>query len=91
MANPSLGLETNPATKMDPTKLAEHVRAKLNLALRLACEAEHQRRSCCWESAEVYQRQWEKVMAEVKCVLPLVRNSGVSIFASDSSRSRKKR
>jgi hypothetical protein len=81
----------HPLTELDPKELAEHLRAKLNLALRLACEAEHQRRSCCWESAEVYRRQWEDVMAEVKCVLPLVRKSGVSIFARGSSHSGQKR
>ena len=75
-------------TETDPLELAEHVRAKLNLAIQLACEAEHERRSCRWESADEYQRQWEKVMAEVKRLLPLVRKSGVSLFATGNPQPR---
>jgi hypothetical protein len=77
----------------DPAELAEHVRAKLNLAMKLACEAEHERRSCRWDSAEEYQRQWEEVIAEVKRLLPLVRKNGLSLFPTEkpqSSRSRQK-
>jgi hypothetical protein len=66
----------------DPVKIAEHVRAKLNLAIQLACEAEHERRSCHWQSAEVYQRQWEEAITEVKRLLPLVRKSGLSLFTA---------
>jgi len=69
-------------TLLEPVELAEQVRAKLNAAIQLACEAEHERRSCRWESAEMYQRQWEEVMVEVKRLLPLVRKSGVSLFAT---------
>ena len=66
----------------DAAELAEYVRAKLNHAIQLACEAEHERRSCHWQSADGYQRQWEEVMAEVKRLLPIVRKSGVSLFAT---------
>jgi hypothetical protein len=83
-------LATNDHVETDPVELAKQVRAKLNLAIQLACEAEHERRSCRWESAEAYQRQWEEVMAEVKRLLPLVRKSGMSIFATGSSNFRQK-
>jgi hypothetical protein len=78
------------AAQLEPAELAEYVRGKLNLALHLACEAEHERRSCRWESAEVYQRQWEAAMAEVKRLLPLVRKSGVSLFATGDSRQKRR-
>jgi hypothetical protein len=81
------------ATDVDAAELAEYVRGRLKLALSLACEGEHERRSCHWQSAEGYQRQWEDVMAEVKRLLPLVRKSGVSLFPTEkpqSSRSRQK-
>jgi hypothetical protein len=70
------------AAHLEPAELAEYVRAKLNAAIQLACEAEHQRRPCHWESAEVYQRQWEEVMTEVKRLLPLVRKSRASVFST---------
>jgi hypothetical protein len=79
------------AAHLEPAELTEYVRGKLNLAIRLACETEHERRSCHWDSAEEYQRQWEEMMGEVKRLLPLVRNSGVSLFATGSSPSRQKR
>jgi hypothetical protein len=72
----------NEAAHLEPGELAEYVRAKLNIAIQLACEAEHERRSCRWDGAEMYQRQWEEVMAEVKRLLPLVRKSGLSLFAT---------
>jgi hypothetical protein len=86
----AVALATTEHIETDPVELAEHVRSKLNLAIRLACEAEHERRSCRWESALEYQRQWEEVMAEVKRLLPLVRKSGVSVFATDGRQSRQK-
>ena len=73
------------ATAEDAAELAKYVRGKLNLALHLASEAEHERRSGHWAAAEGYQRQWEEVMAEVKRLLPLVRKSGVSLFATGNS------
>ena len=84
VADDSCAVAVAPAEHIerDPVELAEHVRAKLNLAIKLACEAEQERRSCRWESAEVYQRQWEEAMAEVKRLLTLVRKSGVSVFAA---------
>jgi hypothetical protein len=72
---------------MTDRQLAEYVRGKLNLALSLACQGEQERRSCHWASAEAYQRQWEEVMAEVKRLLPLVRKSGISLFASKRAQS----
>lgn len=75
----------------DPVELAEYVRGKLNLALHLACGAEHERRSCRRDSAEEYQRQWEEVMAEVKRLIPLVRKSGVSLFATEKPQSHRSR
>jgi hypothetical protein len=54
------------AARLEPVKLAEYVRAKLNLAIQLACEAEHERRSGHWQAAVEYQRQWEEAIAEVK-------------------------
>jgi hypothetical protein len=76
---------------MTDRELGEYVSGKLNIAIQLACEAEHERRSGRWASAEAYQRQWEDVMAEVKRLLPVVRNSGVSIFpAQQSARSRQR-
>ena len=77
--------------RLELAELAEHVRAKLNLAIQLACEAEHERRSCHWESAKAYQRQWEEVMAEVKHLLPLMRKSGVSLFPTGKGNTRQKR
>lgn len=67
----------------DPAELAAQVRVKLNAAIQLACEAEHERRSRHWDSADEYQRQWDEVIAEVKRLLPLVRKSGVSLFATE--------
>jgi hypothetical protein len=78
------------ASRLEPVELAEYVRAKLNLALHLACQGEHERRSGHWAAAEDYQRQWEVVMAEVKRLLPLVRKSGVSLFATGNPRSPQK-
>ena len=75
-------------------QLDEYVRGKLNLALSLACEVEHERRSGHWAAAEEYQQKWEEAIAEVKRFLPLVRTSGVSLFATEkpqSFRSRQKR
>lgn len=57
-------------------ELAAHVRAKLNSAVHLACQAEHERRSAHWEAAEEYQRKWEAVIAEVKQLLPLLKKNG---------------
>ena len=68
------------ATRLEADELAEYVRAKLNLAIQLACEGEHERRSGHWESAESYKCRWEEVMAEVKRLLPVLRNSDVSLF-----------
>src|SRR5215475_4709531 len=58
-------------------QLAAYVRAKLNLAVQLACKAERERRAGRWNSAEQCQRQWEGLTAEVRRLLPLVRFSGV--------------
>lgn len=71
------------ATAEDAAELAEYVRGKLNLALSLACHGEQERRSGHWASPEAYQRQWEEVMAEVQRLLPLVKKSGVSLFATE--------
>ena len=71
------------ATAEDAAKLAKYVRGKLNLAFTLACQGEQERRSGHWASAEAHQRKWEAVMAEVKRLLPLVRKSGVSVFATE--------
>jgi hypothetical protein len=54
---------------------------------------EHERRSGRWASAEEYQRKWEDVMAEVKRLLPLVKERGVPLYATEKpepSRSRQK-
>jgi hypothetical protein len=80
-------------TNEEAAELAEYVRGKLNLALSLACQGEQERRSGHWASAEKYQRKWEETIAEVKRLSPLVRQSGVSLFATEkpqSSRSHKK-
>ena len=74
---------TNEATNEEAAELAEYVRGKLNLAFSLACHGEQERRSGHWASAEEYQRKWEEVMAEVKRLLPLLRKSGMSFFATD--------
>jgi hypothetical protein len=74
------------ATAEDAAELAECVRGKLNLALSLACQGEQERRSGHWAAAEAYQRKWEQVIAEVKRLLPLVRKSGVSVFAAGNPR-----
>jgi hypothetical protein len=89
VADPCFAFERTPdePNESDPVELAARVRAKLNAAIQLACQAEHERRSCRWESAEVYQRQWEDVMDEVKRLLPLVRKNGVSLFATGNRRS----
>ena len=74
------------ATRLEPGELAEYIRVKLNLAIQLACEAEHERRSGHWESAEGYNCRWEEVMAEVRRLLPVLRNSGVSLFGKSHAR-----
>ena len=74
------------ANRLEADELAECVRAKLNLAIQLACEGEHERRSGHWESAEGYKCRWEEVMAEVKRLLPVLRNSGVSLFGKSCAR-----
>lgn len=74
-------------------QLAEYVRSKLNLAISLACQGEQERRSGHWASAEEYQRKWEEAIAEVKRLLPLVRKSGMPLYATEEPeppRSRKK-
>jgi hypothetical protein len=63
-------------------QLADYVRARLILAVQLACKVEQERRWARWESAEEYQCQWHEVMAEVKRLLPLMRTSGVPRLAS---------
>jgi hypothetical protein len=73
-------------TRLHADELAKYVRAKLNLAIKLACEGEHERRSGHWESAEGYKCRWEEVMAEVKRLLPVLRNSGVSLFGESHAR-----
>jgi hypothetical protein len=78
-------------TAITDRQLGKYVRGKLNLAFHLACQAEQERRSGHWQSAEEYHRQWEEEMAEVKRLLPLVRKSGVSGFATENPRSRQKR
>jgi hypothetical protein len=75
-----LGGLQDDAIRLEPGELAEYIRVKLNLAIQLACEGEHERRCGHWESAEGYKCRWEKVMAEVKRLLPVLRNSGVSLF-----------
>ena len=81
-----LGRFQDHATRLEADELAEYVRAKLNLAIQLACEGEHERRSGHWESAEGYKCRWEEVMAEVKRLLPVLRNSGVSLFGKSHAR-----
>jgi len=61
-------------------ELAQYVRSKMNLAVHLACQAEHERRSGRWEAAEEYQRRWEAAFGEAKRLLPLVRRSGVGLY-----------
>ena len=73
------------ATRLEAGELAEYIREKLNLAIQLACEGEHERRSGHWESAEGYKCRWGEVMAEVKRLLPVLRNSGVSLFETVQS------
>jgi hypothetical protein len=70
-------------TAEDAAKLAEYVRCKLDLAVDLACQGEQERRSGHWAAAEEYQRKWEKAIGEVNRLLPLVRMSGVSLFAAE--------
>ena len=92
MAYDNLGAESyivldgrqNDATRLEAGELAEYIRAKLNLAIQLACEGEHERRSGHWESAEGYKCRWGEVMAEVKRLLPVLRNHGVSLFGSNA-------
>ena len=67
---------------MSGRQLADYVRGRLDLALSLASDAEQERRSKRWDSAERYPREWEGVMAEVNRLLPLVRTSGVPLFGS---------
>jgi hypothetical protein len=76
------GVQHEPSTTEEAAQLAGYVRKKLGLAVSLACEAEQARRSGHWAFAEEYQRQWEVVIAEVKRLLPLVRQSGVSLFGT---------
>jgi hypothetical protein len=64
------------AAQLEPAELAEYVRAKLNLAVDLACQGEQEQRSGHRAPAEAYQRQWEEVMAEVKRLLPLCGRAG---------------
>ena len=79
-------LEKAPDTEeMTGRQLAEYVRGKLNLTLSLASQGEHERRSGRWKSAVEYQRQWEEAITEVKRLLPLVRASGMSLFATTES------
>jgi hypothetical protein len=72
------------ATDEEAAELAQYFRGKLNLAVSLACQAEQERRSGHWTSAEEYQRKWEEVMAEAKRLLPLVRKSGVPLLESEN-------
>jgi hypothetical protein len=65
---------------MTDRELAEYLRGKLNFAVILACQGEQERRSGHWEKAAEYQRQWEDSMEEVKHLLPVARESGVSLF-----------
>jgi hypothetical protein len=81
------------ATDEEAAELALNVRGKLNVAIQLAFQAEQERRSGHRQSAEEYHRQWEEAISEVKRLLPLVRKSGVSNFASEKlepPRSRRK-
>ena len=77
-----LDVRQDDATRFEASELAEYIRAKLNLAIQLACEGEHERRSGHWESAEGYNCRWGEVMAEVNRLLPVLRNRGVSLFGS---------
>ena len=76
------------ATRLEAGELAEYIRAKLNLAIQLACEGERERRSGHWESAEGYKCRWGEVMAQVKRLLLVLRNRGVSLFVRESGRLR---
>jgi hypothetical protein len=75
-------------------QLTEYVRGKLGLAVSLACLSERERRSGHWASAEKCQRKWEEAFAEVKRLLPLLKEGGVPLYATEKpkpSRSRRKR
>lgn len=75
------------ATNEDAAKLAEYVRAKLGLAVDLACQHEQERRSGHWASAEACQQKWEEAMAEVKRLMTMVRKGGVSLFPTEKPQS----
>ena len=68
-----------------PQSLSDHGRSLLNRALLLAGEAEQDRRSGRLATAESHHREWKEVMAAVKRLLPLVRKTGVSVFATGNS------
>jgi hypothetical protein len=74
-------------TAEEAAKLEEYFRGKLDLAVSLACHGEQERRSGHRESAEEYQGQWERVIAELKRLLPLVRKSGVPLIATEKPQS----
>ena len=76
------------ATHLEGGELAEYIRAKLNLAIQLACEGERERRSGHCQSAEGCKCRWGEVMAQVKRLLPVLRNRGVSLFLRESVRLR---
>lgn len=72
-------------------QLAGYFRERLKLATALACQAEQERRFGRYASARECHEQWESAMAEVKRLLPLVRESGVAVFVSRAAQSRSRR
>ena len=72
-------------------QLAGYFRERLNLATALACRAEQERRFGRYASARECHEQWERAIAEVKRLLPLVRESGVAVFVSQRTESRHRR
>ena len=72
-------------------QLAGYFRERLNLATALACRAEQERRFGRYASARECHEQWESAIAEVKRLLPLVRESGVAVFVSQHTESRHRR
>ena len=72
-------------------QLAGYFRERLKLATALACRAEQERRFGRYASASECHEQWETAIAEIKQLLPLVRESGVTVFVSPAVKSRTRR
>lgn len=70
----------NSNLSMTDQQLAGYFRDRLDLALSLACQAEHERRRGRRKSANAYHRRWEEAMAEVKRLSPLLKQTGITVF-----------